>query len=192
MGRRTGATPLTPERIYEAGLAIIDASGLDGFSMRKLGAALGVDPMAVYHHVPNKEALFHGIVREVFAGMRTPTPSAPWRLQVSNWAHSYRAIVEAHPNLILKIVTSPDAVAVASSEANEALLRALSLSGLAPEDVGRAADIVVDFVNGTALARASAEVNADEALTEELDQVFAFGLSVVLDGLEARAARERA
>src|SRR5512139_2076634 len=46
--------PLTPALIVEAALAEIDAKGLDGFSMRGLGTALGVEAMALYHHFPSK------------------------------------------------------------------------------------------------------------------------------------------
>ena len=36
------------ERVVETALAIVDRDGLDRLSMRRLGAELGVDPMAVY------------------------------------------------------------------------------------------------------------------------------------------------
>ena len=46
-------------------LAIVDQDGLSKLSMRRLGADLGVDPMAVYYHVPNKAALLDGLVDAV-------------------------------------------------------------------------------------------------------------------------------
>jgi TetR/AcrR family transcriptional regulator, tetracycline repressor protein len=182
VGRRAGTEPLTPERIFDAGLAIVDRAGVEGLSMRRLGAALGVDPMAIYHHVPNKEALFHGIVRRVFAEMPMPDESGSWPTRVRQWARAYRAVVEAHPNLVLRIVTSPAAVAVAAGEANAALYRALQVSGLRPVDVQRGADVIVDYVNGSVLATAGGEA-ADRGLSEALDDVFEFGLDVVIIGL---------
>ena len=182
MGRRAGAEPLTPERIFDAGLALIDEAGVDGLSMRRLGASLGVDPMAIYHHVPNKEALFHGIVHRVFAGMPKPDESGSWPTRVRHWARAYRAVVEAHPSLVVRIVTSPDAVSVAAGEANAALHRALALSRLRPADVERGANVVVDYVNGAVLATAAGQL-LDDDLRQALDDAFEFGLDVVIAGL---------
>ena len=182
MGRRTGGEPLTPDRIYDAGLALVDHAGVEGLSMRRLGAALKVDPMAIYHHVPNKEALFHGIVQRVFSEMAKPSERGSWPTRVRQRAGAYRAVVEAHPKLVLRIVTSPEAVALAAGEANGALYRALQLSGLRPADVGRGAGVIVDFVNGSVLPKASAEV-AERGLAEALDDAFEFGLDVVIAGL---------
>ena len=49
--------PLTRRRILRAALRLIDRDGLDRLSMRKLGAALGVEGMALYRHVGNKQQL---------------------------------------------------------------------------------------------------------------------------------------
>ncbi len=182
MGRRAGAEPLTPERIFDAGLALVDRAGVEGLSMRRLGTALGVDPMAIYHHVPNKEALFHGIVRRVFAEMPNSDESGSWPTRVRLWARAYRGVVEGHPNLVLRIVTSPAAVAVAAGEANAALYRALQVSGLRPVDVERGADVIIDYVNGSVLATAGGEA-AERGLSEALDDVFEFGLDVLIVGL---------
>src|SRR5271157_1026364 len=48
---------LTREKIVKAAVRIVDRDGLAALSMRRLGAALGVDPMAIYYHLPNKAAL---------------------------------------------------------------------------------------------------------------------------------------
>ena len=47
-GLRRGS--LTPELIVKESLKLLDEKGLDGFSMPKLGRALGADPTAVYRH----------------------------------------------------------------------------------------------------------------------------------------------
>ena len=46
--KRTGAgTGLTAERIRDEALKLIDAEGLESFSTRRLGAALGCEAMAI-------------------------------------------------------------------------------------------------------------------------------------------------
>src|ERR1700747_1815992 len=54
-GRRRGR--LTPELIVKESLRLLDENGLDGFSLPKLGRALGADPTAVYRHFASKDDL---------------------------------------------------------------------------------------------------------------------------------------
>jgi AcrR family transcriptional regulator len=49
--------PLSRERILKAALRIADEEGLEALSMRRLAADLDATPMALYNHVPNKDAL---------------------------------------------------------------------------------------------------------------------------------------
>jgi AcrR family transcriptional regulator len=48
-------------RIIEAALEIIDDEGLGALNMRRLAAAVGVKPMSLYHHVPNKESILDAV-----------------------------------------------------------------------------------------------------------------------------------
>lgn len=52
--------------VIDGALAELDSTGLDAFSMRRLGARLGVDPMALYRHVPNQAALFDAVVEQIW------------------------------------------------------------------------------------------------------------------------------
>jgi AcrR family transcriptional regulator len=53
--------PLSSDLIADAALALVDREGLGALSMRRIGVALGVEAMALYHHFPNKEALLEGL-----------------------------------------------------------------------------------------------------------------------------------
>ncbi|MDQ5875096.1 MAG: TetR/AcrR family transcriptional regulator, partial [Actinomycetota bacterium] len=48
--------------VLSAALDLIDRDGLEELSMRRLAAHLAVSPMALYNHVPHKEALLEGVV----------------------------------------------------------------------------------------------------------------------------------
>ena len=78
--RKKDAEPLARERIVAAAMKIIDAEGLDALSMRRLGAELGVNPMAAYHYVPNKAALYDLVLEAVMAGVDTETIDPALRL----------------------------------------------------------------------------------------------------------------
>ena len=60
---------LSREYILHTALRIVDRDGPDKLTMRRLGAELGVDPMAVYHYLPNKAALFDGITEAIWASL---------------------------------------------------------------------------------------------------------------------------
>ena len=52
---------LTPDRVVDAALALADEHGLEALTMRRLGAALGVEAMSLYRHVASKDALLDAL-----------------------------------------------------------------------------------------------------------------------------------
>ncbi|MDX6623006.1 MAG: hypothetical protein QOE75_938 [Solirubrobacterales bacterium] len=223
MGRRTGRPRagqevLTRERILDTALRVVDADGLGALTMRRLADELGVDPMAIYRHLPGKQALVAALVGRAFSDLRLPAAAGrPWQDRVRAFAAAYRALARAHPNLVLQIVTDAAAASAAALEASEELYAALEAAGLPPSSIVRANNLIVDYLNGFALAEASAAdtktVDLEEQLADpdersetaaptmrrvlaqvpctDLDSSFAFGLDTILLGLEAIATRER-
>jgi AcrR family transcriptional regulator len=185
--RRSDSKPLNEERVLDAALQLVDEAGMDGLSMRKLGARLGVDPMAVYYYVPNKQVLLRRLVERIFGKLRPVAASGSWQTRVLDWAYAYRGLALAHPNLVLQIVTNPDAVAVAVPLANESLYAALGQSGIDEESVSGAGDALVDYINGHVLAQV--EINRGEAPGDGGAQSFRFSLDLILAGIEAMARR---
>ena len=68
-GRRPA---LTREQILTAALQIIDQDGVEALTMRRLGQALDRNPMAIYRHAADKDALLDGIVEHVAAELVAP------------------------------------------------------------------------------------------------------------------------
>src|SRR5580698_7339865 len=64
---------LTRELIVRESLRLLDTQGVAGFSMPKLGRALGADPTAVYRHFASKDDLVLAIadylIEESMAGL---------------------------------------------------------------------------------------------------------------------------
>jgi TetR/AcrR family transcriptional regulator, tetracycline repressor protein len=159
---RPGRPVLTRPAILAAALDLVDEAGIEALSMRKLADRLGVDPMSIYHHLPNKAAIVSGLVASVFSTMAPVPADDPWRDRVRAWAHAYRDLALAHPNLVLQIVTDSAAASDAAILISEPLYAAFDAAGLAPWDVSNAAGALVDFVNGYALAAgAAARVTGD-------------------------------
>jgi AcrR family transcriptional regulator len=96
---KAGREPLTKEKIVDKALEILDAEGVEGISMRRLGDALGVEAMAMYHHFPNKDAILDGVLARIMeeTGPAMPLESADWKtVMLSGPASAGRAIA-AHP-----------------------------------------------------------------------------------------------
>ena len=53
--------------VVAAGMRVLDAQGLEGCSMRRVAAELGVQPSALYHHVPDKQTLLALMADEIVA-----------------------------------------------------------------------------------------------------------------------------
>ena len=68
---------LNPTLVVERALAIVDAEGLDGLTVRKVAEAFGVTPMALYWHFANKEALLAAVGDVVVAQIRLPDAELP-------------------------------------------------------------------------------------------------------------------
>ena len=60
---------LSRDAILSAGIDLADREGLGGLSMRRLGQELGVNPMSLYHHLQDKDALLEAMVDAVVAGI---------------------------------------------------------------------------------------------------------------------------
>jgi AcrR family transcriptional regulator len=172
---KTGQPSLTRERILAAALQLVVRHGVAALSMRRLAAELGVDPMAIYYHLPGKRALLAGLVELVFNELQLPpAENRLWPDQVRAFARAYRHLARAHPNLVLYLVTDVEAGIKAVLAANEYLYAALVGAGLTPRLVISAANLLVDYLNGFALAESSGQMNQPGERQVMLDQLEQF------------------
>jgi TetR/AcrR family tetracycline transcriptional repressor len=179
---RAGQEALSRGRILDAALRLVDEEGMSALTMRRLGAELGVNPMSIYHHLPGKDAVISGLVELIFSGMRVRySEGSSWQARVRAWAEAYRGLARSHPNLVLAIVSNAAAATEAVLLVNEPLYGALDESGLPPAEVVRAADSVVDFVHGFALAEGAQPLGHPFDRRELLERLEAG----VADGLPA-------
>jgi len=88
--------PLSRARVLEAAVALADEAGLEAFSMRGLAQELGVVPMALYKHVANKEELLDGMVDVIFSEIELPSGHLDWRSAMRRRAISTREALQRH------------------------------------------------------------------------------------------------
>ncbi|HEY6925252.1 MAG TPA: TetR/AcrR family transcriptional regulator [Steroidobacteraceae bacterium] len=56
----------TELRIRRAALRLLEKEGAEAVTMRRLARAIGITPMAIYHHFPTREALLRAVVDREF------------------------------------------------------------------------------------------------------------------------------
>lgn len=69
----------TADRIAQVALTILEEEGPEAVSMRRVAQAVGITPMAIYHHFPSREALLNTITDREFAKLLTHIQSHPIR-----------------------------------------------------------------------------------------------------------------
>jgi AcrR family transcriptional regulator len=89
---------LTRELLVRESLRLLDSGGVAGFSLPKLGRALGADPTAIYRHFASKDDLILAIADEMIEeGLNGVQPSECWIETLRDLARRARRIALAHP-----------------------------------------------------------------------------------------------
>jgi AcrR family transcriptional regulator len=78
-------------------VAQIDRDGLAGFSTRRLGDALGVQAMSLYHHFPSKAHVLDAVLEHVLAQFEFAPDDAPLDERLRTAMRSYRQVALRHP-----------------------------------------------------------------------------------------------
>src|SRR3954463_15115569 len=95
-GDRAQRIPLNRERVLRAAVALADESGSESLSMRKLGEAVGVEAMSLYHHVANKDDLLDGMIDVVFGQIELPSDCGDWKAAMRHPALPPRRFLARH------------------------------------------------------------------------------------------------
>jgi len=111
---RTVRTPLDRRRVLTAAIGYIDEHGLEALTMRRLGAHLGVEGMALYRHVTGREDLLDGVVELVIDALYGDpevylAPRHGWQDYLQRLAHGVRRMAIAHPEVFPLVATRPPA-----------------------------------------------------------------------------------
>ncbi len=182
--------------------------------MRRVAQHLGVEAMSLYHHVPNKDAILDGVVDAVFAAIELPGPEdGDWRDAIRARASSARAVLSRH-SWALGLMDSRRNPGPATLRHHDAVLGVLRRAGFTLPMAVHAVSLIDSYISGYVLQESSlpasddlakvaddilenlprdefpylAEVISGHAMRPGYDHTseFAFGLELILDGLEAR------
>lgn len=154
--------------VVERAIGVLDETGLDALSMRRIAADLGVQVGALYHHFDNKAALLAAVADEILRRGHRPAEIVAWDAEVHLLCVGLRDAMRRHRDgaaLIAQVYRS-------DAEALERPLRSALERGGADQHVAR--------VGARSLVRFVLSHQGDEPAD------FALGLGIVLDGLATR------
>ncbi|MDX3262090.1 TetR family transcriptional regulator [Streptomyces sp. MI02-2A] len=193
--------PLTEAGIYAAALQLIDADGVEALTMRKLATVLDANPMSLYHHVPNKDALLRGVARMVGAQFRTVTlQDSPWQERIRLLATDFRTLAHRHPRLMTYSFGQPDFIQP-EDPFWTALTATLDSAGVPHAEVPQIAAVMCAVVIGVLTAELNGALHRWSNLTPtaptanengptepgpDEDRMFRLVLDTLITGLESR------
>lgn len=103
---------LSKRDVLHAAVALIDTEGVGRLTMRRLGAALGVEAMALYRYFPSRVSLLDALVDSVVSEVATDpasqlAPNDDWTDYLDRLAHGIRRMALTHPRVFPLIATHP-------------------------------------------------------------------------------------
>lgn len=145
--------PLTRDRIVGAAVALADAEGLAGLSMRKVARDLGFEVMSLYNHVANKNDLVRAMLEHVTAEVPLPSLDDGWRAAVRRHSIETKEMFERHRWAVtVWVSTLPGPVRF---DHMEWLLATIDTSGLDDRTAHDAFHAITNHVVGFMLANVS-------------------------------------
>jgi TetR/AcrR family tetracycline transcriptional repressor len=210
---------LTRQHLIDTALRLLDDVGLDGLTVRRLAAELGVQSPALYWHVRGKQELLDGMADEIIrgAGMGPPRDGEPWQEWLGRRARAYRRSVLAHRDGA-RIVANALVLNPATLRMFDEELTAMVGCGFTPVLALRTIAAINHYVNGSVLQEQTERQETAERPEDPLadlaalldggstatlvvairtggglsgDEAFEHGLRTLIDGTAAALARER-
>jgi AcrR family transcriptional regulator len=203
--------PLTRERVLSAAVSLADEGGIKALSMRRLAQELGVEAMSLYNHVDNKDDILGGIVDVVATEIDLARDGGDWKAAMRRRAISAHDVLVRHP-WAPALWMSTRSFGTGRMEFADSILRGLREAGFSEELTYHGFHVLQAHVMGYTLQERNLEFDADELkelaaaflrefpaddypdLAEHIRQhaeprpehegTFAFGLDLILDGLE--------
>ncbi len=194
MGRENGRRH-DRDDVARTALRILDDYGLPDLTMRRLAAALDVQPSALYWHFPNKQSLLAELADRIVTRSSEPDVQQGVRAEAAALRDSLLAYRDG-----AEVVSSTLALGLGSPAARDRLAAAIEADGFDASIAERAATALLHFVLGhVSHEQQRMQYDSIGVLTPgvgisprgEDDQAaeFAFGVDLLVSGLELSRSR---
>jgi AcrR family transcriptional regulator len=163
---------LSRELIVGEAIRLIERDGEAALSMRRLGSALGVQAMSLYHHVGSRDELTAAIAERIFEPARQLELEAGWREAAATFGRALRRVAVDHPQSFRLVGLGP---LDAPRNLAEHLLEVLSGAGFSREDALALYRGIASLARGYALGETYGftvgvgEIDADTAFERGLE-----------------------
>lgn len=203
---RTRDDSLDEERIVAVARQLIENSGLESVTMRRVAAELGVTAMALYHHVPDKQALLALVADAVISAVPYPE-SGPWYERLREGLLTTQREIIRYPGLGLHM-WGPHGFYPSGYKKLRQTLEVLTEAGFDEEEALDAIYLLTAYEGGYFLMEkggpqggrkptlvTSAESDRLPGVASKADlssiQVFQRGLDTIISGLRAQLAAKQ-
>ncbi|MFI6359421.1 TetR/AcrR family transcriptional regulator [Streptomyces sp. NPDC050743] len=188
-------------------LQLIDADGVEALTMRKLAAALDANPMSLYHHVPNKDAVLRGVAQRVGSQFRAgEREDIPWQDRLRELALDFRELSLRHPKLMGYSFARPDYIQP-EDPFWQGIVDILSAAGLPESEIPRTAATLSAVFTGLLVGELTGALQRWSTLPpapagpdgedpsppsqDMIDTMFGCALDAAIVGVESHVARIR-
>ncbi|WP_039831991.1 GntR family transcriptional regulator [Nocardiopsis valliformis] len=181
-GRPAPDTALTRAAIVRAAIAVADAEGLGGLSMRRISTELRVSTMALYRHIDNKDELLREMLDEVYTEVELPDPvPSDWRQAVEVLQQREWVVYRAHPWIATLLTVTRPIMSEKVMAYGEWIMGLLIDRGCSPDDALRIITILSAYISGMALQVAQVKEMERETGADSLDFWLGKGAELVFD-----------
>jgi AcrR family transcriptional regulator len=156
--------PLNRDLVLDGAVALIEREGPGALSMRRLGSALGVEGMAIYHHFRGRGELLDAIGDRLLGPLQELELGDDWRGACFRFATALRDVAVAQPATFALLGLQPFD-SPSSLRPVERLLGVLVSAGFGPATALAIYRATVSYARGYALAE-STGFTVDAARTE--------------------------
>ncbi|MFK0237544.1 TetR/AcrR family transcriptional regulator [Streptomyces vinaceus] len=152
---------LDQARTVEAALVLLDESGLDALTMRRLADAVGVQAGALYRHFATKGDLLTAMAERMLADCSTPPPDPDWSGRLTALARRLRTALLAHRDGA-RVYAGTHSTGAGTLGFAETLIGVLGEAGFGPQEAARTALTVVHYTVGHTLEEQAALQPGDQ------------------------------
>ena len=147
---------LSRTEVVAAARRVLERDGVGALTMRRVAAEVGSAPMALYHHVRDKDELLALLLDDHAAAIRRPAPEPDPRRRLLAAAEAMHGALAALP-WVVEVLTADDFLSTSALWFPEAVVEAGVACGLAPDDAVRAYRTIWYYTVGEILVRATSQ-----------------------------------